>query len=155
MAQREPGYEKMRARLKRTLAIILEADRRRANIASVRPAAVEVPFGRGFLQEKDAPRAIHLNVLKVTTDRGHRVQVNGKIDRIDMHEDEEEKISVIDYKSNGRTLHGRGVRGHDAATAGVCDGDARRGAPGSDGGVVSGVGNEAAAREACQRHAEA
>src|SRR5204863_298892 len=45
LAAQTPGYEKMRARLKRTLAVLLEADRRRACVGSLRPAAVELTFG--------------------------------------------------------------------------------------------------------------
>src|SRR6185295_14400308 len=46
LSQQTPGYEKLRARLKRTLAILLEADRRRACHGALRPAAVELTFGR-------------------------------------------------------------------------------------------------------------
>jgi ATP-dependent helicase/nuclease subunit B len=107
LADREPGYEKTRARIKRHLGIILEADRRRACPGSLRPRAVEVFFGGregggkggGIGGEK---RLMKLPILQVETAGKHRVFVNGKIDRIDVDEDSGESMAVIDYKSSAR-----------------------------------------------------
>jgi ATP-dependent helicase/nuclease subunit B len=132
LAERTPGYEKMRARTKRTLGIVLEADRRRACAGDLRPAGVEVTFGYStrVIREPGAPppgsgqsrapdRIVSLPVLLIETPgigpvadgeppRRHTVQVNGKIDRLDAaHGDGRSgaEVSVIDYKSaSKRTL---------------------------------------------------
>jgi ATP-dependent helicase/nuclease subunit B len=99
--EREPGYEKTRARIKRVLAVILEADRRRACASSLRPREVEVSFGRhgGAPSGPAAPRTVPLKMLQVTTPGGHAVHVNGKIDRLDTDEGGGELVSVVDYKT--------------------------------------------------------
>jgi ATP-dependent helicase/nuclease subunit B len=102
LAQRTPGYEKMRARTKRTLGIILEADRRRACAGSLRPEGVEVYFGAGPQPRLDHGRIVSLPLFRVGTPASHTVQLNGKIDRIDRSEGGEEEVAVIDYKSTSQ-----------------------------------------------------
>jgi ATP-dependent helicase/nuclease subunit B len=112
IADREPGYEKMRARIKRNLGMILEADRRRACPGTLRPKAVEVFFGGSKEKDTRGGTLVKLPILEVKTPLQSRVFVNGKIDRVDGDRragDGEGTVAgpmaVIDYKSSAkRTL---------------------------------------------------
>jgi ATP-dependent helicase/nuclease subunit B len=108
LADREPGYEKTRARTKRNLGLILEADRRRACPATLRPKAVEVFFGGSREKDTRGGRLVKLPILEVRTPLQSRVYVNGKIDRIDGDPRSGAvagPMAVIDYKSSAkRTL---------------------------------------------------
>ena len=47
LAAQTPSYEKMQARTRRVLGIVLEGQRRRACAGEMRPGGVEVGFGMG------------------------------------------------------------------------------------------------------------
>jgi ATP-dependent helicase/nuclease subunit B len=107
IARRTPGYEKTRARIKRHLGIMLEADRRRALAGDLRPAAVEMTFGHdpaaaGQPSTDRHGRILSLPVLALPLPR-HTLHLNGKIDRMDEAAAAEmpgRPAAVIDYKSS-------------------------------------------------------
>jgi ATP-dependent helicase/nuclease subunit B len=102
IAEKIAGYEKQRERTKRSLGIVLEADRRRACVGTMRPVGVEVVFGkaRGETGLRGGnPRLVKLPVLRVEMVGGRHVAVTGKIDRVDAVGPE---VSVIDYKSGAK-----------------------------------------------------
>jgi ATP-dependent helicase/nuclease subunit B len=104
LAARTPGYDQMRARTKRTLGIVLEGERRRARSGDLRPLGVEVIFGgsRASAKQSAAPgtKSISLPVLQIATPGGARVELNGKIDRVDASQmGVGTMAAVIDYKS--------------------------------------------------------
>ncbi len=97
LAERTPAYEKMRARTKRVLGILLEGQRRRACAGDMRPIGVEVSFGGRT--EITGGRVVSLPVLRIATPEEHVVELNGKIDRVDAADGSRSKVAVIDYKS--------------------------------------------------------
>jgi ATP-dependent helicase/nuclease subunit B len=102
IAEKIAGYEKQRERTKRSLGIVLEADRRRACVGTMRPVGVEVVFGKARGEtglRGGSPRLVKLPVLRVEMADGRHVAVTGKIDRVDAVGPE---VSVIDYKSGAK-----------------------------------------------------
>ncbi len=110
LARRMPGYQRVCARTKRTLGIVLEADRRRASAGDMRPRGVEIHFGYGHnvasasenLGKKGAARTLNLPLLAIHTPARHEVHVRGKIDRVDVSATGSEEASVTDYKSSSQ-----------------------------------------------------
>jgi ATP-dependent helicase/nuclease subunit B len=100
IAEKLAGYEKQRERTKRSLGIVLEADRRRACVGSLRPEGVEIVFGKARAQPAGGnPRLVKLPVLRIEMPGGRHVAVTGKIDRVDSVGPE---VAIIDYKSGGK-----------------------------------------------------
>ncbi|MDB5171885.1 MAG: ATP-dependent deoxyribonuclease subunit, partial [Phycisphaerales bacterium] len=75
------------ARVERTLEQVLATQRELMKRSRFRPAHAGVAFGEGG----------RLPALRVTTPRGHEVNLHGKIDRVDTHQDDG-KFAVFDYK---------------------------------------------------------
>lgn len=102
IAEKIAGYEKQRERVRRSLGIVLEADRRRACVGTMRPAGVEVVFGKARSEtgvRGGNPRLVKLPVLRIGMGADRHVAVTGKIDRVDAVGPE---VSVIDYKSSAK-----------------------------------------------------
>ncbi|MGN6368372.1 MAG: PD-(D/E)XK nuclease family protein [Phycisphaerae bacterium] len=106
LAAQTPSYQKMQARTRRVLGIVLEGQRRRACAGEMRPIGVEVGFGLGA---EDAPRGsragkvVSLPVLRIETPGQRAVELNGKIDRVDAAEEGRgRRVMVVDYKSTSR-----------------------------------------------------
>ena len=97
-----PGYEKMTERLQRTLGVQLEADRRRAEVGEMRPHAVETVFDGGRKEADASGGVVKWPMRGLTTPGGVRLELNGKIDRIDQHRGAPAMMAVIDYKTGGR-----------------------------------------------------
>ncbi len=98
LSQSTPGYDKTRRRIIRALGLCVESDRQRAKAGSMRPASVELYFGRGTTPQREGARLVSLPVLALATPAGRQLQLTGKIDRVDQSEDK--KLAVLfDYKS--------------------------------------------------------
>ncbi|HUO09189.1 MAG TPA: PD-(D/E)XK nuclease family protein [Phycisphaerae bacterium] len=101
LAEQTPAYEKMRARTRRVLGIVLEGQRRRACAGEMRPVGVEVGFGamaEGVVRRGKEGQVVSLPVLRIPTPVGRGVELMGKIDRVDASEGG--RVAVIDYKSS-------------------------------------------------------
>ncbi|MCL2648392.1 MAG: exodeoxyribonuclease V subunit gamma [Phycisphaerales bacterium] len=122
LAPKTPAYHHIQTHIRKTLGLIVEAQRRRAAAGKTRPLAVEVTFGfpptpqpaesvssfdhSNF--ELDSAFGIrhsnfHLPPLELTTPTNHTILLTGKIDRIDISPTN--NAILFDYKSSSkRTL---------------------------------------------------
>ena len=78
LAEQTPGYEKMLARTKRVLGIVLEGQRRRACAGEMRPVGVEVGFGGAGEESRGGKSVVSLPVLRIGTPEGRGVGVDGE-----------------------------------------------------------------------------
>jgi ATP-dependent helicase/nuclease subunit B len=85
------------ARIERTLAHVITSHAAAARRGRVRPLAAELGFGIDTPGEKSLPP------LLLHTPEGNEVQLYGKIDRVDLLEDQA-AVAVIDYKLRGNKL---------------------------------------------------
>ncbi|HVX84006.1 MAG TPA: PD-(D/E)XK nuclease family protein [Phycisphaerae bacterium] len=103
LQEKLPSYDKQRQRTKRSLGIVLEADRRRACQGDMRPIGVEVTFGKARDTAPNPPPGplVRLPVLRIPMNNGRSVAVTGKIDRVDAapSSNAAPDVSVMDYKS--------------------------------------------------------
>ncbi len=104
LAEQTPGYEKMLARTRRVLGIVLEGQRRRACAGEMRPVGVEVGFGGIGDEGQTGKRVVSLPVLRIGTPGGRGVGLMGKIDRVDAAGGAggagRRPVMVVDYKSS-------------------------------------------------------
>jgi ATP-dependent helicase/nuclease subunit B len=82
------------ARIEQTLAQVIEAQRAAMRRGAFRPAAAEVGFGT---------EGAMLPPLEITTPKGRKVLLHGKIDRVDINASAGD-VAVVDYKLSGRNL---------------------------------------------------
>ncbi len=104
LAAQTPSYEKMQARTRRVLGIVLEGQRRRACAGEMRPIGVEVGFGMGAENAGGVRgKVVSLPVLRIETPEERAVELNGKIDRVDASGDGSgQQVMVVDYKSTSK-----------------------------------------------------
>lgn len=82
---------------RRTIEQVVEGQREAANRGKFRPWRAEVSFGGRHRRDGDLPP------LALDTPEGKRVELHGKIDRVDLIENEA-AAAVIDYKLSGNKL---------------------------------------------------
>ena len=97
LAERTAHYEKMQQRAVETLTMVLEAQRRAAAVGALRPAGTEIVFG-ALHSTLGAPAKLRLPALALVTPGGRRVELRGKIDRLDVCA-ATGAAAVVDYKS--------------------------------------------------------